>query len=218
MSVILPPSPGLAKVTMTWYNSSTSWGNRFFVQNSTVAPYTEAQLTTIATDVAAALVTNLLPHMNSSYGLSVVTAEDLSDREGRFGSHVVSEAATGPDSQPLPPSVCFCVIQGLTRIYRGGRPRLYLSGFDGVELNAGGQSWTNSFLSTIGPFLIDLFTAVNAISLGGSDVIYWVAPSYYLDKVLRTAPFVQVVTGLNMQPRVCSQRKRLGKSHADDSA
>lgn len=90
---------------------------------------------------------------------------------------------------------------------------MYISGYSAGNL-ANSSTWSGSFITTEATNFNTLFASINSIGIGAvtTDVT---GVSYYLDKVLRDDPLLEPVTGIQLQTRVCNQRKRLGKTTPD---
>jgi hypothetical protein len=215
----MPPLPfleGLMQVQIEWYNNATNWRNRFYAYRSDPGPYTATQLETVASAVTDLISTNVLPRMSENYGCSQVICIDLSNDDGTTGQHTLSEPGGGASGMPQSPSASLCIVEKIPRRYRGGHPRMYIAGYDASFLNAGYRVWSNTFINDVEGDWTPVFTAFNALSVAEGDVLTWCGVSYYTDKALRETPLATAVSGLEFQPRLCSQRKRLGKSSPDD--
>lgn len=209
MATILPPSPGLAKVTFHQECASRSFGDSIYINHVDSSLWTTVELGNLCTYARTAWAAQIAGLQDTDCSLVEVTALDLGDTAGRLGTDTTTVAGTSGGTKPLPLSNVAHIVWEIARRYRGGHPGFNLSGLDGSML-ADSKSFSTGSVATIvadvAAFIADILGAS-----GVGTTIAHVAVSYYLDKALRGVPAVFPVTGLEMQQRICSLRKRLGK-------
>lgn len=98
-------------------------------------------------------------------------------------------------------------------VYRGGKPRTYLWGPPlGQALNS--KQWTSGYVSALSGFAVTFLAAVNSLSWGYDSVSLGCLARIRAGVPLVTPDFFPFITG-EAQPRICSQRRRLGKLVAE---
>lgn len=218
----MPPLPVVPNVVRTLLQSSegadTNILNRmFWVFSGTV---TEAIATAIAEQVATAWTSNLLDKMNTGVTLDTVECQDLSSDTGAFGSHASGETG-GMSGDALPTEVTAIINLFLARHYRGGHPRLSISGFN-WEQASDPTSWTSTFVTDLIDGYQAFQTAMLGYSTGGVTITAQVNVSYYNGFTpvkypsgryrnvpnVRTEPLIDYITGFTVNPKVGSQRRR----------
>lgn len=167
----------------------------------------------VATLFASSWNTYMCPYLHTSYSLTSVVVQDLTSATAAQGSWSGSHAGTDA-SAVAPLSVCAVISWTIARRYRGGKPRTYLGPVASNTSTAGkliptGQatsiaSSAETFRTTIDAYVGGTLTALD---LG--------CVSYYTGKVLRAAGLFEGFTsGTNVDLRLGSQRRRLGKLSA----
>lgn len=209
MAVILPPSPGLCKVTFHQECSGRSFGDSLYIQHIDASSWTTGQLGNLCTYARTAWAAQIAGLQDTGCSLVETTALDLSDTAGRLGTDSTTVAGTSAGTKPLPLSNVAHIVWEIARRYRGGKPGFNLSGLDGSMLANSIEFSTGSVTTIVAD--VAAFIADTLAASGVGTTIAHVAVSYYLNKALRGVPAVFPVTGLEMQQRICSLRKRLGK-------
>lgn len=97
------------------------------------------------------------------------------------------------------------------RRYRGARPSTNVSGR--VQSNLMDErTWVAADAESVKNAVK---TAITATAAGAVSTAVQVGVSYFLDNALRVAPLVLPIIGNEVQERVCTLRKRLGKAIAE---
>jgi hypothetical protein len=94
--------------------------------------------------------------------------------------------------------------------YRGGKGRMYIPG----EVNAAAESvkqWSDDFVGTMNSAVADFLAAVNALTPTGFTTLTVGTWHRWLGGVA-IAPSFDACTGMSIQPRICTQRRRLGST------
>lgn len=110
-----------------------------------------------------------------------------------------------------PASVAAVVNLNTSRRYRGGHPRQYMPGMT-ADSALNESEWTSSFIVNLRTDWANLGDAINTIGLPGGGATAFVAVSYTDLGVPRIDPLIEPITGTAVQTRICSQRRRLGKT------
>lgn len=110
----------------------------------------------------------------------------------------------------LPANACMVVSVHGTAHYRGGKGRMYIPGQANVAA-ASVKQWSEDFLTTMDTSIADFFAGVNALEpdgLGSLTIGTW---HRWLHGAAITPTFDDC-TGMSIQPRICTQRRRLGST------
>lgn len=204
---IKPPAVGVAKVTFHFLCSGRSYSDSLFIGHINNTPWTTVDLKGLA-DFASAAWTSTLKSLTSPLcSLTSVETLDLSDTVGRsaVNSSVVVGSSAG--TEPLPLNCVAHISFEVARRYRGGKPGFNVSGLD------------RNMMSDDRLFNVnDAQTILNSVKLLVSDtlaafagLIQQVGVSYTDHKVPRIIPLVLPIIDAEIQQRLCTLRKRLGK-------
>lgn len=220
MTVVPLPASPCVRVRLIYSNGAgLEAGNRFYLSYSGSAP-TGANCTTLASDIATAWNTDIAPLVSGDYDLVEVDVLDIATDSGLsgqwMGSHAGSRAGTG-----LPNQCATNIEFGLSRRYRGGKPRIYLTG--GVETDqADGSNWNSTYIDAVNAGVAAFFAAIAALSVGAMGTLAHVNLSYYSGFTnitnssgreravpkYRAAALVDSVTGYFCKREISSQRRR----------
>lgn len=219
----VPPLPesNVVRVRLDYQDTNTlRAGNRMFIGYSGTPP-TGANCVTLATDIVTAWEANLQSIFSSNLELLEVDVLDLSSYSGLSGQSTAT--AVGSRGSGYPPiQVAMGIEFGLSRRYRGGKPRIYLpAGVEGDMANA--AQWSDAFVTECQTKFAAFITAIEALSIGAMGTLNHVNVSYYQGYRTRTtgggqttfAPkyrtpnaLVDNVTGYFAKKELSSQRRR----------
>lgn len=151
-------------------------GNRFYESYSGSAP-TAGNCTTLATDISSAWGTNLKGDVQDNISLVEVDVLDIATNSGLSGQWTGS--ITGTNSSQFMPIQCTANVEyGISRRYRGGKPRVYWPPGGTNELN-GINRWTSAFINGVASDTANFFTALAGLSIGSMGTLAHVNLSYY---------------------------------------
>lgn len=220
-TVPLPESP-CVRVRLD-YNagSSTQGGNRFYLSYSDAAP-SGANCVTLAGDIATAWSANLASVAATDWVLTEIDVLDIATDSGLSGQWTGSEAGTR-SGNPVAANTCSNVEYGISRRYRGGKPRSYLP--PGVSGDLATQAtWSADYLAEIATAIEGFYAAIAALSIGSMGTLAHVNLSYYAGYAKTTPPWrgpgfkypplyrdtalVETITGYFPKSVVGSQRRR----------
>ncbi len=171
---------------------------------------TDVSIGNIAEAVFDAWVARFAGFTNSVFNFDGVIATDLSSSTGATnGWHETTPGATTGD--PLPNSTAAVVRYNTPLRYRGGHPRNYLCGYEWSQLNDT-RTWSSGFRTAVQTAWAGLIADINAISDSGTTMDHQCAVSYVTAHAPRVTPLVLPLTFTDCAPRVCTQRRRLGKA------
>lgn len=172
----LPASPCL-KVRLDYNDAAGNLaGNRIFLSYSGAAP-TPGNCTTIAGDIAAAWASELAAQVTDNYALVEVDVLDIASLTGNSGQWT-GQNNGGDSSGTIPSSVATNIEFGISRRYRGGKPRMFLPP-PGTDALQNSRAWTSAYVTSCNTAVRAFFTAVEAISVGAVGTLNHVNLSYY---------------------------------------
>lgn len=204
----LPAAAGAAKIVIKQTLAGVNVYNVLHAQGPNLAGYSGADMAALATAVRSAWVTNVIPLQASSLTLTDVVATDLSNDLGGEGTASGSTNGTAVGTA-LSSNVAITWSWKIANRYRGGHPRTYIAGCP-----QSAQTTPNTILASAvtshAAAAAAIRTAINGVAIGGST---WLLAclSYYKDKALRPEPVPRVITGVSVDSRLDSQRRRLGR-------
>lgn len=206
----LQPVEGVAKVTFHHTLIGVNIVNRIHVWAGTSAAWTQPELDALSAAAFAAWGGNVMVPLNSHLILNECVAQDLSST-GFLSSTHTGSVAGGESSAPDGNNVACCVSLHEPNRYRGGHPRIYLSGIS-PDNRSDGKTWTSGFQTSVQTKMQAFLTAMTGISLpGGRSTTPGVVHRTLHGAVLTPPRFYSTLT-CSVDSRVDSQRRRLGKA------
>jgi hypothetical protein len=204
----LPFVPGVAKVIVKQTNANIPIYNIFHVDGGSGTGWSSTELNSLASAVRSAWVTNVLPLQSTLLNLNDVTAIDLASETGPSGIATGTNAG-GATGIQLPNNVAVCWSWAIARRYRGGHPRTYICGMTSTHVT-NPTTMLSTYRTSHATAAAAFRTAVNAVTTSaGSAKLACV--HYYKDKTLLATPLVSQITGVAVDDRFDSQRRRLGR-------
>ena len=204
----LPPALGIAKITIKQTLAGVNVYNVLHAYMNNNASVPQSELDSLASTVRSAWVTNVLPLQSSALSLSDVQVVDLSTDVG-LGSVASGNNVGALASQAASANACVCWSWKIANRYRGGHPRTYIAGL--VTSNtSNANTLTATHRTAHATAAAAIRTAINGVSANGGTALMC-AVSYYKDKALRPAGIAYVFTGVSVDDRIDSQRRRLGR-------
>lgn len=206
----MPPLPPVAKVIRTAINGSLQGSPTALIQHwlysgSQGAP---SDMDNFASAVLLSYKAAVLPHHNSDYSIITVTAVDLTSSVAPSGEFTQINAG-GVTSAGTNAQTCCVISHKIARRYRGGHPRSYLGGFSASDLQDQ-RTWSNTFLSTIFTAWSTYITDVQTSGITPMAPYTAYSVSYRSGNAPRVTPVLDVIFASEPQPRLCTQRRRLG--------
>jgi hypothetical protein len=217
----LPPVPNVLRVQWKCsLGADLDVLSRLYFAWSGTAP-TNATCATVAGDIATYWGDNLKPYHTTSSTLTEVVVTDLTSSTAGTGSYAADTAGTR-SGDPLSAGACACVNFLISRRYRGAKPKIFLPVGVAADLETV-QTWTTAFtgdlLSAVEAFIANIQT----ISVSGLDIGTQQNVSYFEGftavmnpttgryrnvPVKRDTPLTDNVTGVAINPKIASQRRR----------
>lgn len=215
MATPLPPVEGVARTILKGLVADKTWE---IVQHWGIGggTMTAGFVSALAEAVYTSFADTLLDYLNPQNSIEAVEATDLSSDMGVQETIELSTSGASGGSGDIASSSAVVVSKGIDLRYRGGHPRTYLAIGMGSDLTSTSE-WTSGFVADIDSDWGNYVDNIIGISVGGNTVDAEVMVSY-VNKALnpikpyyRATPLVLVTTGFQVNPGVCSQRRRNGK-------
>lgn len=205
----LPDATNILRCTYSGTYGGSKWANVFHLRFATGNPG-QADLNSLATGLRNAWNTGIAPIVGSGCQLTNTTVVDLTSNTGLVGASSATATGTNAGTQALPANVALVISFKIARRYRGGHPRMYLTGMYGVN-TANNTSWTAAFVTSAGTNAAAWLSACNALTFTSMPTLQVVNLSYYTNNVLRPSPVWDVIGSVQVHSRVDTMRRRLGK-------
>lgn len=220
MTTVPLPDVPCVRIRVIWNQGSKGeGGNRLYLSYSGSAP-TAGNCSTLASDVASAWGTNIAPLCPTDIALTEVDVLDIATNSGLSGQWTGSTSGTRSGGA-MPFQVAGNVEFGISRRYRGGKPRIYLpAGTTGDTTNE--ATWSSTFVTAMQNGVSAWISALEALSIGSMGTLQHVNLSYYKGfqnfttpsgreravPTYRTTALHDVVTGYFAKATMGSQRRR----------
>lgn len=206
----LPPVPDVIKAEIGGTYHDAKWINIYYVGYTGGAPS--------ATDLdnwVASWITNSAPlyadEMSADNEITSVKATDLATDTGATWESAASVFGVRAGDF-MPSSVAMVASLEINRRYRGGHPRKYLPwGTAGTMASGSTIDWDPAFVIDCASKFAAILSNMIGFTSGTTNWVNVVNVSYVTAKARRVTPQVDVITGGVIRPRICSQRRRLGK-------
>jgi hypothetical protein len=203
-----PPVPGVAKVIFHGTLDSVNVANVVHVSYGGSGPLTQTEADLISSGMRSNWQSTVVAHVGSNYQLGNVETVDLSTVLGVVGNQGGSSAGAG--AAPFEAAnVALCVTWKIARHYRGGRPRTYICGIV-VGNRANANTWTAGTVTNWTTYFTAFKSTVAAMSIP-TRTMALVCVHYRVNKTDQDPPLVDPITGVTVDDRVDSQRRRLGR-------
>lgn len=215
----LPDVPEVVRFTLKQTLSlDTDCINRFFVSYSGTPP-TDTGMDTWTSAVATSWATNLEPLAGEGVILTEVLGEDLTSDTSAVGQTFTSD--TGTRGAVIAAGVAAVLQLHIARRYRGGHPRLYLPFGIPSDMEFA-QSWTSAFQTAVKDGWVAFMLDVISGAPSGTTALQQVNVSYFHGftnvtfpsgrvrpvPTRRGTPLVDTITGVQLNPKLGSQRRR----------
>ena len=214
MTIILPNAPKTLRVRFIGQYQSRPWVNVFHVQYSGAKPDIAAAKT-LAQQFNGAWNTNLALLHTGTVQLNTVEVVDLDTSDGAVGTDNTLRSGTAALSgQAMPPNVACCLSWKIAQRYRGGHPRMYLTGQMTGNTGANGL-WQGAWVTPASTQGGNFITGINGLT-GPQSPLVAVATSYYKSHQgypdnVRPIPQNFPIQSCVVHSRIDTQRRRLGK-------
>lgn len=196
--------PGVAEVVVNYTLDGEPMVNVFHFRQTPPAPWSAANLVSLATGVRQAVNTHIMPQLSSAAAVTVVSARDLDSEGGAQGVAPVSTPFAGSKvGDCLPNNVALCITLRTARVGRSYRGRFYLPGI--AESDSVGSRLTAPAQTAFDTAIVSFLAAMQALTPGD-----WAVLSRRNQGALRPVGLAEPVTAAVRRDAVLdSQRRRL---------
>lgn len=206
----LPDVPQVCKVIISGQYHDAKWINIWYSHYSGGAPSSADivnYLTSIGTNIAIAYGAEMSVD-NEVTGMECI---DLTSPTANSGSITLSTfgARTGDFT---PASVALVASLEINRRYRGGHPRKYLPwGTAGTYATGSTTQWDSGFVADCQSHIDDILNDFSGVTEGATTWDGTVNVSYRNAGAVRVTAVVDPILSAIIRPRICTQRRRLGR-------
>lgn len=204
----LPFVPGVAKIIVKQTLSGVNCFNVLHADGGAGTGWTSTELNALASAVRTAWVNNVLALQTSLLTLTDVQTIDLASETGPSGVATGSNSGTGGVTS-LGANVAVGWTWAISRRYRGGHPRTYIGGIP-TGNTSDAHSITTTYQTLHASAAAALRTAVNGVTTSAGTAKL-ACVHYYRGGALLATPLVSQISGVSVDRRLDSQRRRLGK-------
>jgi hypothetical protein len=181
----------------------------------------ETDATSVATDVLNGWETYVSSYCTTNFATESCEVTDLSSNTGAQAVVSVTHAGTNAGTK-MPSSTCMVLKATIALRYRGGHPRVYLTGFPESYLTSA-NSWSTAAQGSVFTAWTNILASVTSSPPADLGTVAQVAVSYYSGFTavqnpitgrwrnvpkLRTTPEVYTIESWATNPKVASQRRR----------
>lgn len=205
----LPLALNVIRCNYTGTFGGSKWANVFHVRFTGPTPG-QTDMNSLALALRNAWDSNIKPIVVSQVVLNSTTCVDLSSYSGLVSTDGTSSTGTVLTASQLPASVALVASFKIARRYRGGHPRMYLTGQTQTN-TSNATNWLSGWVTTTTTAMSNWRTAINTLTYASLGNISLVALSYYSGGVLRASPFVDPISNVIVHSRIDTMRRRLGK-------
>lgn len=204
-----PPVPNTAKFTLDWQGPDGVRAANIFY--GLISGPMLANLSAATVAVGANTIAHLLPLVASSWNLESCTGA-ANDGTEDVSVETINTPGGVTDANALSPQVAAVVSWLILARYRGGHPRLYLPGIPTNAVDAGGgRLWSNTFITALDDGATAWLADINATPLEGGAFVSIGTIAYFRHNAPLVPPVFYPYQVPNVHPRLCTQRRRLGK-------
>lgn len=198
------PPAGFARYRIKF---SPPWGSVGFWSPVPVDASSD-DLNSLAESVTDIWAENFLAGQSAALALIGATVRLYRATDEIEGTYDTS-ADGGSGSDYLPANVATVVSWKLASVYRGGKPRTYIPG---VPPSAVGSdtAWTSDYVAATASFAAAFLAAFNAQTIDDASLNLGTM-AFFRSNAALAPPYFESFVSSSCQPRICTQRRRLGK-------
>ena len=205
----LHPVVGVAETQFVMVIQGRTISNRLFWQDEADAGYTAGDMSALATAAGDAWKNHVMLGMSQDVTFTQCIATDLtSETAPREFSDYSQTGGQLVGAEPL--NVAAVLKIDIARRYRGGKNHIYLGGI-ATGYRTTDDYWNSGFISGWEGYFAALTAAVESVTT--SHAAHWAqcTVSRMTAHAVRATPLVDPVLSFEIQPRVCTRRRRLPK-------
>lgn len=215
----LPASPCVRCRLVYETPSAGEGGSRFYLSYSGSAP-SGANCSALAGDIESAWASHMAPVTAALWSLNEVDVLDIATDSGLSGQWTGNTAGTRTGPSP-PEQVAANIEFGISRRYRGGKPRMFLPPGTSADIN-NENMWSGSFLTAVNSAFGAFISQIEGLSIGSMGTLQHVNLSYYKGftnitnssgrtravPTYRSSALLDTITGYSAKAVLGSQRRR----------
>lgn len=221
----LPFAPAVIRIKLLYTNQvRTNAILNTLHYHYTGAAATDAEMLTLASNIAGYWADSLAAVHNTTVALTTVEVRDLTSDMGTTGVWTGSNAGSRSDTVNSA-QLAGLVTYTIARSYRGGKPKMFLPCGDAIALASEG-AWSGGFVSSaqaaLDSFRADILADTSAVTFDSQvNVSYYEPPNVVIINPVtgrartvstqRSAAQVDTITTATFQPQVATQRRRTGR-------
>lgn len=205
----LPFAAQVIKMEVSGTRLGDPWANIWHMKYDG-GPASNTDLEDIYTFASAQILRPYIHNMDEYSSVTLVAFTDLSSDTGATYENTTVSAGTNSGGT-IPGSASFLVSHQILRRYRGGHPRHYMPFGQASDIEANNQ-WASSFFTNSLTDVQNMITMLNSYSGGSITALNMGNLSYISGGEVRDTPVFDVYLGTVGRTRVCTQRRRLGKT------
>jgi hypothetical protein len=209
----MPPLPDVAavKIEVAGHNEDASFVNLFHVATNMAAPCTSGDLVNIDAAFNPAIAHVFNHNAVDSIVIDSIKYIDLTTSSGVELDQPCSVVGT-LTGDVLPAQAAIVVSWPTARRWRGGHPRSYMMlGSSSTLAGSSMRDWQSSFQTNVQADMASVRTDVNGVFNHLGSQFELCSVSYRTAGAPRVTPLIDYLGAPDAKPRVCSQRRRLGK-------
>jgi hypothetical protein len=201
-----PPPVGTARIRITGIRGDSNWGVGWWAQVGGVP--VEADLLALAEDVYGAFKASVLANCSTEVHMNECKVTYY-DGLGNPAAAVFHDDIGSDTHQDLPSNAAALLSWQISATYRGGKPRTYLpAGTTGQQASA--RTWADGFVSSLGANAATFLSTVDAITTTNITLVTLGTVAFFRAGVALAPPRFEAFSGVGVQKRICTQRRRLG--------
>lgn len=202
------PVPGLLSVRHNWLIGDKAGANVLHYSFTPAAPSVLSFVEAVAT-AAAGATAGVLTLWGADTTYLGTTVTDLSSSTAPSADSTGTAVGTR-EGEPIPANVAVLQQYSVARRYRGGHPRTYWPWFTASDIDTP-QTWASDSVGDAATASAIVTSGPIGVTSGGFTIASQVQVSYYLAKVLRVTPVVDVIVLEDIAVEIASQRRRDGR-------
>jgi hypothetical protein len=209
----LPVAAQVVRVALSGLTLTHPWANIINLKYTGTQP-SNSQLDTLCTNISTLWSTAVAPSICTSTSLTQVVAQDLTNASAAVGISNAVHPGTHTATVPASVNVSLCVTWKTAMRWRGGHGRSYWPGQDAAEVQ-NGNTWVPGWQTQAQVNASTFMTGLNSLTAAGNSWSFVILRRHQTladgSHVPLDPPIPVPVTGVIVDSRVDSQRRRLGR-------
>jgi hypothetical protein len=199
--------PGVARFVCTGILDGVNVANIFHVKGATGSAWSQADMNTMAQQMSLKWISRLVPLVTNAYNFTGVQGQDLTSDVG-FASTAAASQVGGKVGTRLPNSASCCITWKTAAHYRGGHARTYLAPTIASDLTVG-TTLIGTYVTAVKTAAQGFLSEIAMVAVAGPPALGLVRRQ--VNKTILTTPLFYPYTDADVDSRIDTQRRRLGK-------